>query len=631
MSTKDIILDVMNDIDPKFIKEHMDRANVTGFRKFIRFATPVAIYAVACIAVLFIIPFITGKPSADLPEPPSHTPILNETQASSDTEYISEQETENTVNPENKTETETKAESDIESETETEEITIIETETEAVIDQTTSPEDTTELLPIETTPEESETVTKPKPEPDVEPDPEPDSDPDPEPKPEPKPEPVPEPKNMQHVTGVPVPYSYLWYDGYSALDFSDTILSNPVFTNTKDFKQLADQWKSIAEKETAYKNPVDKAILADIDYFNEAFFRTHNLYIECIGSPSGSISFGINKVSISENGTFSVVFNRYDPMWQTGDYNEIYVFFAVEKSIAQNALRAEYSYNTYLESYNPYTGEGKYVLEESLSESILTYGVSDVLDVGDIPTVVRDENDLTSLLGKVSSACGDNIGAYFDAVPLEDVDLGEFGYVYVGIHDSTFINDNNKIQVTLSSRGVLEILVPVEAVGGEKHSGNLKMYVLKLPKKIMDMTREVKVVEILSVEPVGDTMACPKCGLTRSSEDIWVTKLHPEYKQSGKLFIMVKNDTTREIFKISPNTIDEVKKRFFSNIKYEYLDSEDYSGNPDFVQEIISGEFIYKIMISVTLEDKSIENIKKVLEGFGCYRCSPFYIVSVSY
>lgn len=86
MSTREMLIDVMSDIDPAFIGEHMARSNGTTSRRVARYAVPVAIYAAACVVVMLILPHVIRHGNDPAPTP-GDNPIIAETVVTgSDTE-----------------------------------------------------------------------------------------------------------------------------------------------------------------------------------------------------------------------------------------------------------------------------------------------------------------------------------------------------------------------------------------------------------------------------------------------------------------------------------------------------------------------------------------------------------------
>ena len=90
MSTREMLVDVMNDIDPAFISEHMDRSNGSVARRITRYAVPVAIYAAACIAVMLIFPHIIRHGNDPAPIPGDDPMVVETIVSGSETEIITE-------------------------------------------------------------------------------------------------------------------------------------------------------------------------------------------------------------------------------------------------------------------------------------------------------------------------------------------------------------------------------------------------------------------------------------------------------------------------------------------------------------------------------------------------------------
>lgn len=594
MTNRELLMDAIGDVDMSFIAEHTDNKVTTPVKRFLRFAVPAAVYAAACLAVILLVPFITGKSGIEPPPSKDPAPVVTETLS-----------TDNSIESERVLVTES-------ADTETSETDTTPSETELVPETTTvQTEPADPVAPSETT---SPTI--------------------PEPKPDTKPT---MPKEMKLVSDSTIPYYIMSYD--SDLDF-DTGWENSLrpeshYKSYKDFRAFIQKCRGMDLDKDIYPAKAYKGILDSWDSFNEKFFDEYDMYFVYYNAPSGSISYYITDMSMGDEGVLIADFEYIEPDVQTCDLQESTYLIAVNKQYSKNASRIVSRTAYYRHTYNYYTGEPETVLARDLPERIDTYKLSSlplalVDDVFGAPVVLRNKADFSKFQKAVTKGCGGDILNVFNTDferRMTSLEKGysflSFGYVCVGVYDYDYIIKNGKVKVELDSNGVMSIYVPVPENKDKVNKDNMHLWMLQFTNNVMADVKEVKVIESASTN-VTSFATCPKCHNTQAASNIFVESIHADYKQTGRVIMRVKNFVTRDIFKLGADTTDEVMKRYLSGIEIDEMSSTNYTDNPGLVEDIISGKRSHYITVKFTLTDKSAANLTKVLSSFGCTYCSEF-------
>ena len=611
MTTRDMILDVMNDIDADIVASHISRKNVTGFRKFLRYAAPAAVYVAACIVALLVIPQLIGKEPVN-PDNNGPAAIVTTEDGTTATEDITEiEETKGVIETEAVT-----AESE-------------EADTETDTDPPKSEAVSKETTPVETTPAQTTAPKQPAATAAT-------TTAKPSPKPEKEPASVAKPKGFTDVSGS-IPFSYLFYSDRYINEKADKLLEeNKMFSDAKAFKNFLTKYKEAAADDL--NPPLGKYFSKDAEYFNEAFFKTHNLYFFYTMLSSGSINIEISDITI-ENGQMCVHYNVYEPNVQTCDLKCVLFVFAVEKSVAKNVTSISRKGTAYVQVFDQYVGKTMYYLSENVEDmtTILTTTTRQIPNFDGKVNMILTADDLSRVKSEFSKACNNNIGGYFPDDPfagITEASLSEYGYVMLGIYNSEYVNSDNPIRITLGSDDVLYVSLHTKGSTRVPMEDPLVYYTLKIPKRILSKAKSVQVNELLQASTTSKTenLKCEKCGQFSLRSEVWASSVHPEYgQQTGTIWFIVGGATTQDIFKVSPDTTDEVIRRYLQGIEFEDLHTSDYSNNPDLVADIISGRHPYKLVVGFTLKDKSVENITAVLNRFGCKKCSSFTHCYTSY
>ena len=622
MTAREILIDSLNDIDSAFIKEHMAHKTETPAQKFLRYAMPVAIYAAACVAVFLLIPFITGH-SPDTPpvDPAVSGTYATETVVTADSEETSVTE-ESTVTTTGETSTD-----------ETTEAPAIETEDIVLPPETVAPpaaeepRETVTVPAVTTTPPPQTTTTAVTTTEPVKPTP---------------------PKGMAYIADATIPYYVIDYD--YKLDFAternETLTPQVRYTNYNDFKSFTDKCKTKTYPDHWYPNYHYPDILDSWEYFGEEFFKKYDIYFIDIMVSSGSIYYYMTDLSMGNNGTLIADFDFIEPgngMVSTCDLKETTHLIVVEKKNSEDSAYIAVRETIYEKGYSPYTGEIETVLKARLPERNDSYMLKSIpVSLANerlgTPVVMRNNDDFVRFRDLVSELCNGDTTSVFDEYYHRFVSYAEttpvflsYDYVCLGVYDYDYILDNGGIKVDIDDYGIMNIKVPVSENKDDATKGRLHLWVLQFTKNVLNGVKEVNIIETASTKAPPRYAVCPKCEKERLASDIFVESIHPEYKQTGSVILFVKNSITREIFKLGPDTTDVVMERYLSDLELDKMSSSNYSGNPGLVEDIITGKHIYKLPISFTLTDKSIENLTAVLSSFGCEYCSDFELGAAIY
>lgn len=207
--------------------------------------------------------------------------------------------------------------------------------------------------------------------------------------------------------------------------------------------------------------------------------------------------------------------------------------------------------------------------------------------------------------------------------------------------------DNSIDGVSVDKDGNLVININrYEYTGGSATVMDFKSYVLAVKKEYTDNTDNVKYNNInykgffneytrktdyvleseLNKNGSSHVTVCPKCGKNTLSKNVWVNAINYGYVQKGYITIYLKTAFRKEnynkIYVESDDPGSVVKEMCFPDIEVEGVKAEKIS--PWMVDNILNGTYKELYPISILLSDTSIENIKAVLESMGCWYCSDY-------
>ncbi|MBE6709084.1 MAG: hypothetical protein E7578_07585 [Ruminococcaceae bacterium] len=310
---------------------------------------------------------------------------------------------------------------------------------------------------------------------------------------EPEPEKAPRPAGMIHVTDGDVPYSYVVYDyTYHLSDYARSIMAaDPVFTDAESFRSFIDE---IYDPDSYFVGSFNH-LFEESGYFDDEFFKTHNLYWNQVSEGSGSISVSINSITKS-NGGIHITLDRYLPMLQTQDMQTNTFLVAVDKALVQNT-NVSYRYDTYSEYYNS-DGDTYYYKKAKGIHGVTTYILNEIPEDTDNffkqTVIMRTTDDMDKFLKNISAVCDGNTDKYFRELPQSYKSTYEiYDLVYLGIFNTSIIYKNGGIKTNLTDSGILEIIVPAPHME-HGNTALANMSIARLPKNVLEDVKGIKVI-----------------------------------------------------------------------------------------------------------------------------------------